>query len=99
MIQQIVFLVQYWPMYHESSLTTSRRPFEFCFSGKHVCDAVVNAIFSRLLGFINYLQNLTHTHRDTAAAKPETFVFEQRMLPGLFIPQDERPHGLSGKIF
>ena len=68
-------------MYHESSLTTSRRPFEFCFSGEHVCDAVVNAIFSSLLGFINFLHKLTHTHRDTAAAKPKTFVFAQRMLP------------------
>jgi hypothetical protein len=67
-------------LYHESSLTTSRGPFEFCFSGKHVCDVVVDAIFSSLLGFINFL-HLAHTHRDTAAAKPKTFVFEQRMLP------------------
>ena len=68
-------------LYHESSLTTSRRPFEFCFSGEHFCDVVVNAIFSSLLGFINFLHKLTHTHRDTAAAKPKTFVFAQRMLP------------------
>ena len=45
------------------------------------CDVVINTIFSSLLGFTNVLQKLTHTHRDTAAAKPKTFVFEQRMLP------------------
>jgi hypothetical protein len=33
------------------------------------------------IGFINFLHKLTHTHRYTAAAKPKTFVFAQRMLP------------------